>query len=166
MTAVTAARCPLRELKALASSLTLCAAVAGLGGYWTSLGLGPWYESLRKPFWTPPGWIFAPVWTALYASMAVAAWLVWWESVRVEVRLPLSLYGLQLALNLAWTGIFFALRRPGLAFGEIVLLWTTILVTLMVFGRVSRSAAGFLAPYLVWVTFAAALNFAIWRLNP
>jgi benzodiazapine receptor len=98
--------------------------------------------------------------------MAVAAWLVWWERVRVEVRLPLSLYGLQLALNLAWTGIFFALRRPGLAFGEIVLLWTTILVTLMVFGRVSRSAAGFLAPYLVWVTFAAALNFAIWRLNP
>ena len=139
--------------------------MAGLGGYWTSLGLGPWYDGLRKPPWTPPNRVFGPVWTALYASMAVAAWLVWRR--RGTHGSP-SLWGssaLQLALNLAWTGLFFALRRPGLAFGEIVLLWAAILATLLAFGRVSRWAALLMAPYLAWVSYAAALNFAIWRLN-
>jgi tryptophan-rich sensory protein len=98
--------------------------------------------------------------------MAVAAWLVWKCRDRAGIGLPLSLFGLQLALNLAWPGIFFALRRPGPAFGEIILLWATILASLVAFGRVSRRASGLLAPYLVWVTFAAALNLAIWRLNP
>lgn len=97
--------------------------------------------------------------------MAAAVWLVWRRRGAVQVRLPLALFGLQLALNLAWSGLFFGLRRPGLACGEILLLWAAILATLLAFGRVSRLAAGLLAPYLAWVTFAAALNFAIWRLN-
>jgi tryptophan-rich sensory protein len=97
--------------------------------------------------------------------MAVAAWLVWRRG-HAGARLPLILFAVQLTLNLAWSGLFFALRRPGLAFGEILLLWAAILATLLAFGRVSRLAAGLLAPYLAWVTFAAALNFAIWRLNP
>ena len=151
---------------ALATSLVICFAVAGLGSYWTSQGLGPWYDGLRKPSWTPPSWIFGPVWTILYASMAVAAWLVWRRRGLAGARLPLSLFGVQLALNLAWSGIFFAMRRPGLAFGEILLLWMAILATSLAFGGISRRAAGLLAPYLAWVTFAAALNFAIWRLNP
>ena len=98
--------------------------------------------------------------------MAVAAWLVWRRRGLAGAWASLSLFGLQLALNLAWTGLFFALRRPGWAFGEILLLWVSILATLLLFGRISRLAAGLLAPYLAWVTFAAALNFAIWRLNP
>jgi benzodiazapine receptor len=157
---------PGQNIPALAASLALCFAVAGLGGYWTSLGLGPWYIALRKPPWTPPNRVFGPVWTVLYAAMAVAAWLVWRRRGLVGVGLPLALFALQLALNLAWTGLFFALRRPGLAFGEIGLLWAAILATQGAFGRVSRVAGLLLIPYLAWVTFAAALNLAIWRLNP
>jgi benzodiazapine receptor len=166
MTSIPAIRSPLRDSTALAASLALCFAVAGLGGYWTSLGLGSWYDGLRKPSWTPPAWIFGPVWTALYASMAVAAWLVWRRCALAGAWVPLSLFGLQLTLNLAWTGLFFALRRPGWAFGEILLLWVSILATLWAFGRISRLAAGLLIPYLAWVAFAAALNFTLWRLNP
>jgi len=165
MTSIPATRNPVRDLTALTASLALCFAVAGLGGYWTALGLGPWYEGLRKPSWTPPNRVFGPVWTALYVAMAVAAWLVWRRRGLAEARFLLSLFALQLALNLAWTGLFFALQRPGLAFGEILLLWVTILATLLAFGRVSRVAGWLLAPYLAWVTFAAALNFAIWRSN-
>ena len=160
-----AARSPVRDVIALVACLAACFAVAGLGGSWTSLGLGPWYDGLRKPSWQPPAWVFGPVWTALYASMAVAAWLVWRRG-PARARLPLALFGLQLALNLAWSGLFFALRHPGLTFGEILLLWAAILATMLAFGRISRLAAGLLAPYLAWVTFAAALNLAIWRLNP
>lgn len=165
MTSIPATRSPVRDLTALAASLALCFAVAALGGYWTVLGLGPWYEGLRKPSWTPPNWVFGPVWTVLYASMAVAAWLVWRRQGLSQARLPLGLFGLQLALNLAWSGLFFALRRPGLAFGEVLMLWATILATLLAFGRISRVAGWLLAPYLAWVTFAAALDLAIWGLN-
>ena len=98
--------------------------------------------------------------------MAVAAWLVWRRRGAHRVAFPLGLFGLQLALNLAWSGLFFALRRPGPAFGEIVLLWAAILATLLAFGRISRSGGLLLVPYLAWVSYAAALNFAIWRLNP
>jgi benzodiazapine receptor len=154
-----------RDFTALLAFLATCFAVAGLGGYWTSLGLGPWYDGLRQPSWSPPNRVFGPVWTLLYASMAVAAWLVWRQGC-AEARVPLAWFGVQLALNLAWTGLFFALRRPGPAFAEIILLWAVILATTVAFGRVSRLAAGLLAPYLAWVAYAAALNFALWRLNP
>src|SRR5436305_9993065 len=103
MAHIVASRSPIRETTALAASLTLCFAVAGLGGYWTSLGLGPWYDGLKKPSWTPPSRVFGPVWTALYASMAVAAWLVWRRRGTHRVALALGLFGLQLALNLAWS---------------------------------------------------------------
>ncbi len=165
MTTPIAARHPARELMALVAALALCFAVAGLGGYWTSLGLGPWYEGLRKPSWNPPNWVFGPVWTALYAAMAVAAWLVWRRRETRRVGLPLGLFGLQLALNLAWSGLFFAMRSPGLAFGEVVLLWGAILATTVVFGRVSRAAGWLMVPYLLWTTYAATLNLALWRLN-
>ena len=165
MTTTDADRRPARDLIALAALLALCFAVAGLGGYWTSLGRGPWYEGLRKPAWRPPDWAFGPVWTALYAAMAVAAWLVWRRRHTHRVGPPLGLFGLQLALNLAWSGLFFALRSPGLAFTEVVLLWAAILATTAAFARVSRAAAWLLVPYLTWTTYAAALNLALWRLN-
>ncbi len=126
---------------------------------------GEWYASLRKPSWNPPGWIFGPVWTALYAMMAVAAWLVWRRGGFAAQRRPLGWFLAQLALNAAWTPLFFGLHWPGVAFAEIVLLWLAIVATLAAFRRVSRTATLLLVPYLLWVTFATVLNFTLWRLN-
>ena len=122
-----------------------------------------WYASLSKPAWNPPAWIFGPAWTLLYTLMAVAAWLVW---KRDGWRRPLRLYFVQLVLNAAWTPIFFGARELGWAMAEILALWTSILLTMLAFHRISRPAGWLFAPYLAWVTFAAALNFALWRLNP
>jgi tryptophan-rich sensory protein len=124
-----------------------------------------WYASLRKPSWNPPGWIFGPVWTALYAMMAVAAWLIWRRGGWGKQRRPLLLFIVQLALNALWTPLFFGLHRPGLAFAEILLLWLAIALTLAAFWREHRAAAWLLAPYLAWVSFAALLNLTLWRLN-
>lgn len=123
---------------------------------------GEWYASLRKPAWNPPAWLFGPVWTALYLMMATAAWLVWR---RGGPRRALTAYGVQLALNAAWTPIFFGLKMPGLAFAEILLMLAAIVVTAREFARTSRVAAALLAPYIAWVLFASFLNFTLWRLN-
>jgi translocator protein len=126
---------------------------------------GAWYAGLEKPAWTPPSWLFGPVWTLLYVAMAIAAWLVWRERGFSGAPVALGLFLLQLSLNAAWSWLFFGLQRPDLAFAEIVVLWGAILATLTAFGRIRAAAGWLLAPYLAWVTFAAALNFAIWRLN-
>jgi len=126
---------------------------------------GDWYASLQKPSWTPPSWLFGPVWTMLYATMAIAAWLVWKRGGFTAQRKPLTLFFVQLALNAAWTPIFFGLHKPGLAFITIVLLSLAIIATIAAFRRVSQIAASLLIPYLLWVAFAATLNFSIWRLN-
>jgi benzodiazapine receptor len=123
---------------------------------------GDWYSALGKPAWTPPGWVFGPVWTLLYVTMGVAAWLVW---ARAGWGWPLLPFVVQLVLNGAWTWLFFGLRSPELALLDIVALWVMILVTLIVFWRVHPVAGGLLLPYLAWVTFAGALNAAIWHLN-
>lgn len=138
-------------------ALTFAAAFVG-----SQFGPGPWFEALQKPAWNPPSWVFAPVWTVLYAMMAVAAWLVW----RAGARRALLVWLVQLALNAAWSWLFFGLERPDLAFVDIVVLWIAIALTLAAFARVSRFAALLLAPYLAWVTFATVLNGAIWHLNP
>jgi len=139
-----------------------CFAAASLGAIFMP---GEWYATLKKPSWNPPGWIFGPVWSALYTMMAVAAWLVWRRSGFAAQGRPLALFLAQLILNAAWTPLFFGLHRPGIAFVEIVFLWLAIAATLAVFAPVSRVAAWLLAPYLVWVSFATMLNFALWRLN-
>ena len=124
---------------------------------------GAWYAGLRKPAWIPPNRLFAPVWTLLYAMMAVAAWVVWRD---VGLARETTLFVVQLALNAAWTWLFFGLKRPELAFADIVALWLAILATLLAFwkrpGRWQGCSAG---ARLAWVTFAAALNAALWRLN-
>ena len=140
--------------------LVLCFGAAAVGARYKP---GAWYAGLRKPAWNPPNWLFAPVWTLLYAMMAVAAWLVWRE---VGLSGETALFVVQLALNAAWTWLFFGLRRPGLAFADIVALWLAILATLLAFWSVRPFAGLLLAPYFAWVTFAAALNAALWRLNP
>jgi tryptophan-rich sensory protein len=149
-----------RLLLALAGFVivTFCAPLAG-----AISPPGGWYAALAKPEWNPPSWIFGPVWTTLYLMMAIAAWLVW---KRDGWRKPLWFYFAQLALNAAWTPIFFGMHEIGWALVEIIALWLAILVTLLAFLRVSKPAACLMMPYLAWVSFAAFLNFTLWRMNP
>ena len=141
-----------------------CFLAAGLGSLFTMVSVGSWYAGLAKPSWNPPGWVFGPVWTVLYAMMAVAGWLVWRKGQPASWH-ALRWFAVQLVLNVGWSAIFFGLQMPGLAFAEILGLWLAIAATLMTSWRVSRAAGILLAPYLLWVSFAAVLNFAIWRLN-
>jgi benzodiazapine receptor len=156
---------PSREIRFLVASLAACFFVAALGGYLTSLGLGPWYESLAKPSWTPPNRVFGPVWTTLFVLMGVSAWLVWRVRERQGARVALGLYAVQLGLNLAWSGIFFGLRSVGWGFFEVAIFWLSLTATIVAFAKVRPIAAALLVPYLAWVSYASALNFAIWRLN-
>jgi tryptophan-rich sensory protein len=128
---------------------------------------GGWYASLAKPEWTPPPWVFGPAWTILYAMMAVAAWRLWRRrhARPHESRRALALFTVQLALNLAWTPVFFGMQRPDLALVVIIALWLAIVATIMAAWKACKTAAALLMPYLAWVTFATALNMAIWRLN-
>ena len=142
--------------------LLLCFAAASPGAVFMP---GEWFPALKKPSWNPPSWVFGPVWTALYAMMAAAAWLVWQRGGWKEQRKPLLIFLAQLALNAVWTPLFFGLHRPGVAFAEIVLLWLAIVATLVAFRPVNRTAAWLLVPYLAWVSFAAVLNGTLWRLN-
>ena len=126
---------------------------------------GDWYEQLRKPVWRPPNWVFPPAWTFLYLTIAVSGWLVWRTSGFAGAAFPFAIYLVQLILNASWSPIFFGMRRPDLAFIEVVMLWLSIIATIAAFHRVNAVAAWLLLPYLAWVTFAAALNLTIWRLN-
>ncbi len=137
-------------------------AVAGISGAATSGGVHSWYPTLAKPTWNPPSWVFGPVWTILYAMMAVAAWLVWR---RAGWGGALLLFGVQLALNAAWSPLFFGLHRIDLALVDIVVLWAAIVATTVAFWKVTPVAGWLFVPYLAWVSFAAMLNFAIWKLN-
>ena len=124
-----------------------------------------WYARLTKPKFNPPAWVFAPVWTGLYLAMAVAAWLVWERGGWTAQKLPLALYLAQLLLNAAWTPLFFGAHRIGLALVDIVLQWLAIAATFFLFIRVNQFAGWLFVPYLAWVSFAAVLNFNIWRTN-
>ena len=150
------------DLLPLLGFIVACFAASAMGVIFPP---GQWYERLKKPSWRPPNWLFAPVWSLLYLAMAVAGWLVWRKAGFAGAAVPFVFYFLQLALNAVWTPIFFGLRRPGAAFVTIVLLWVAIAVTIVLFYPVDVVAALLLVPYLAWVSFASALNFAIWRLN-
>ena len=147
---------------ALAGWLALCFAAAATGVF---VSTGDWFAALNKPSWNPPAWVFGPAWTFLYITMAVAAWLVWREGGWKAQRRALGLFIIQWFLNALWTPLFFGAHLPGVAFGEIVLLWLAVAATLVAFWRVKKAAGLLLVPYLAWVSFAAALNFTIWRLN-
>ncbi len=142
--------------------LAICLAAAGIGGLVTTPNIAVWYAGLVKPSWTPPNWVFGPVWSVLYLCMAVAAWLVWRKG---NALVPLTFFAVQLAFNAAWSWIFFGLHSPAAASIDIVLLWVAIAATTIAFCRRSLVAGVLLLPYLAWVSFAAVLNFAIWRFN-
>ena len=151
-----------RSALALAGWLVLSFSAAAIGGFFMP---GAWYAALKKPSWNPPNWIFGPVWTALYTTMAIAAWLVWKRGGFAGQRVALSLFLAQLLFNALWSPLFFGLRHPAVAFADIVLLWLALLGTVAAFWSARPIAGALLLPYLAWVTFASALNFALWRLN-
>jgi benzodiazapine receptor len=157
-------RPPRRRLRRLAGLAVFGAAVAAaaLIGSLAVRAAGSAYAGLRQPDWAPPGWLFGPLWSLLYAMIAVAGWLVW---LRAGLPPALAWWVAQLVLNAAWTPIFFGAGRYGLAFIDIVALWLLIGVTVARFARMSRGATALLLPYWGWVSYAAALNFSIWRLN-
>ena len=150
---------------ALAFFIALTFGAAFIGSIFTSSSVDSWYRELIKPAWTPPGWIFGPVWTLLYLAMAIAAWLVWRQRAFSNVTAVLLLFAVQLVLNAAWSAVFFGLQNPGLAFLNIVLLWGAIVATMIAFWRIIALAGWLFVPYILWVTFAAALNLAILQMN-
>lgn len=146
--------------------LALCFAVSGMGAIFTSRSVSEWYPVLQKPSWNPPAWVFGPVWTVLYLMMAIAAWMVWRRRGFREGAAALLIFAFQLALNAAWSPLFFGLRNPLAGLLDIIPLWAAILATIAAFRKISPLAAALLIPYWLWVSFATALNFMIWRLNP
>lgn len=156
---------PLRDYAALAGFILLNAAISALGGWATAGSVGTWYPTLEKPSFNPPNWIFAPVWTALYLMIAIAGWRAWRRAEGPRLRLALTAYAVQLALNLSWSFVFFGAQRIGAALAVIAVLLAAILANAWLFWRIERAAGALLVPYAAWVSFATLLNAALWRLN-
>lgn len=154
-----------REFFGFVAFLALCLAVSAIGAAATATSVGSWYQTLVKPPFNPPNWIFAPVWTTLFFMMALAGWRVWRRDGLRQARSALMLFALQLVLNMVWSIVFFGLRSIGAALVEIVVLLLAILVTTLVFWQRDRVAGMLFVPYAAWVTFAAVLNAALWQLN-
>lgn len=148
------------------AAIAVCQAAGALGALFNAVSLGTWYPALVKPSFNPPSWVFAPVWTTLFLLMGVSLYLFIERGVKDRIgRAGLAMFAVQWILNVAWSGIFFGLRQPFWAFGEIILLWLSIVLTIYFFSRKSRAAAWLLTPYLLWVSFASFLNFNLWWLN-
>lgn len=148
-------------------SVILCFIAAGIGSIFTSSAIPVWYDTLRKPSFTPPGWLFAPVWSALYLMMGISLFLVWKTGVDSKVtKIGLLFFGGQLVLNALWSVVFFGMKSITGGLVMIIVLWILILITILLFYKVSEIAAYLLIPYILWVSFASVLNFFIFRLNP
>ena len=160
-----ASRATRRDTRVLVAIMAGTFAAALVGGM-ASANASSFYAQLDKPAWAPPAWLFGPVWTVLYMTMAVAAWMAWKAGAPTATRSALAWYGLQLVANAAWTWCFFALRMGGLATAEILLLLALIVMTMLAFARLRPLAGALLIPYLLWVTYATALTIAVWRMNP
>lgn len=154
-----------RDIAGLLAFLVICLGISVAGGAATASSVGTWYQTLQKPSFNPPNWLFAPVWTALYIMMAIAGWRVWRAHGLRGARAAMALFAVQLALNLAWSFLFFGYRMIGAALIEIILLLMAILVTTVLFWKRDRLAGMLFVPYAGWVAFATILNFALWRLN-
>jgi len=143
--------------------IAACFAAAMTGAFF---GPGKWYAALEKPSWVPPNWAFPVVWTLMYGMIAAAGWIVWSVAEPGAATLPLVLWALQLALNALWSPVFFGLKRMDLGMVVVSGMWISIAATIVAFWPISGIAAGLMVPYLVWVSIAAALNYAVWKLNP
>lgn len=150
----------------LVISIIICLAAGFIGSIFTNRSIPTWYESLKKPSFNPPGWLFGPVWTALFILMGISLFLVWQKGLNYNgVKIALIVFGIQLILNILWSILFFGLRSPLVAFIEIIILWILILITILIFYPISKAAAILLLPYILWVSFALILNFSLWQLN-
>jgi tryptophan-rich sensory protein len=160
-------RITIRSYPKLAAAILFCLIAGSLGSLVTINGPGSWYASLQKPFFAPPNWVFAPVWITLFILMGIALYLVWQcGTENREVKTALGIFGVQFALNIIWSFLFFGLESSLLGLIDIILLWVMILVTIRAFYRVKKSAAYLLIPYLAWVSLASALNGAVYFMNP
>ncbi len=147
-------------------AIIICELAGMIGAIFTVSATPTWYAGIAKPTFSPPNWIFAPVWTTLFALMGIAAYLVYKKGIgKKVVKVALGIFAIQLILNIKWSLIFFGMHNPGHAFIEIIFLWLAILLTIIAFSKVSKSAAYLLIPYILWVSFASFLNFSIWQLN-
>lgn len=147
-------------------SVTIAEGIGLISTPFTIASIPTWYATLHKPFFSPPNWIFGPVWTILYLMMGIAAYLVWEKGLKnKKVKTALTYYFVQLILNFIWSWLFFGLHSPFLGLLEIILLWFAILLTILKFYKISKTASYLLIPYLIWVSFATLLNFSIFILN-
>ncbi|HNS32504.1 MAG TPA: tryptophan-rich sensory protein [bacterium] len=155
------------KMMKLAVSISACLVAGAIGSVFTSMSVGGWYKELAKPSFNPPSWVFAPVWTLLYIMMGISLFLAASSQnvLKDRKKIPLFFFALQLILNIAWSALFFGLQDLFLAFCEIILLWISIVITIVLFKKLSSLAAYLLLPYLLWVTFAAFLNYSIFVLN-
>ena len=157
----------------LALSIAICQSAGIIGSVFTVSAISTWYSTLTKPSFSPPNFVFGPVWITLYTLMGISLYLIWSAYTKAkkgknkkEIKSSLNIFGIHLALNAAWTIIFFGLRNPFLAFLEIIVLWVFILVIIYRFWQIDKRSGYLLIPYLLWVTIAMSLNYNIWRLNP
>ncbi len=150
----------------IAVSILGCLSVGIIGALFTSPAIPTWYSSLNKPFFNPPSWVFGPTWTILYIMMGISLCIIWIKKSKSNTKQnALSIFFAQLILNGIWSPIFFAFQSPFLALIVITLLWATIMINIILFYKISKTAATLLMPYLLWVSFATILNFSIWWLN-
>ncbi len=148
-------------------SLVVCQCAGIIGSVFTAPAIPNWYATLQKPAFTPPNWLFAPAWITLYLLMGIAAFLVWRVGLENRrVRTALIIFLVQLVLNALWSVVFFGMQSPLYGVIVIAILWLMILLTILKFARISATAAWLLVPYILWVSFATALNISIWILNP
>lgn len=159
----------INNLGKLIISILICLGAALLGSAFTTPSIATWYAFLEKPSFSPPNWLFAPAWTILFIMMGVALSLIWQKGFKknttLKTKQAIIIFFIQLALNVAWSFFFFHYHSPFLAFVDIIILWLFILLTLIKFWRINKIAGGLLIPYLVWVTFASFLNYAVYKLN-
>lgn len=156
----------MKNITRLFLSISICLLTGGLGSLVTTPSVSTWFPTLIKPSFSPPNWLFAPVWTILFILMGISAYLIWDKGLKKKVvKEALLIFVFQLFLNFLWSLFFFGLHQPFLAFLEIIVLWIAILLTILKFRKISKTAGYLLLPYIAWVTFAAFLNFTITKLN-
>lgn len=153
------------NIKKFSISLAIPLIAGFIGSFFTSSSVNAWYTTLNKPSFNPPNWLFAPVWTILFIMIGISFYMAWSKGFSGQKRLPVTIYSLNLLLNLAWSLLFFGLKAPLIAFIEIIILWIVILINIIVFYRISRTSGILLIPYLLWVSFASILNYFIFHLN-
>jgi len=150
----------------LLTSVLLCQLAGAVGSVFTVSSIENWFPLLEKPAFSPSSWIFFPVWVVLYTLMGISLYIVWGKGVQQrEVKIGLLIFGLQLGINILWSVLFFGLKSPYYAFIEIIFLWLAILLTIFQFRKISKTASYLLLPYIIWVSFAALLNYYLWILN-